>query len=50
MQSSSGLINLMTFNMASTHQLEISVTGTNYNSLEQLLQNFPSNKQKYSSL
>jgi hypothetical protein len=37
MQSSNGLINLMTFNMASTHHLEISVTGTNHNSIEQLL-------------
>jgi len=37
MQSSSGLINLMTFNMASTHHLEISVAGKNHNSLDQLL-------------
>jgi hypothetical protein len=37
MQSSSRLNNLMTFNMVSTHHLEISVTGTNHNSLDQLL-------------
>jgi len=37
MQSSSGLINLMTFNMASAHYLEISVRGTNHNPLDQLL-------------
>jgi hypothetical protein len=35
MQSSSALINLMTFNMSSTHNLEISITGTNHSSLEQ---------------
>jgi len=34
MQRSSGLIHLMTFSMASTHHLEISVTGTNNNSLD----------------
>ena len=37
MQSSSGLINFMTVNMANTHHLEISVTSTNHNSLDQLL-------------
>jgi hypothetical protein len=35
MQSSSALINLMTFNMVSTHHLEISVTGMKQSSLEQ---------------
>jgi len=34
MQISSQLINLITYNMASTHYLEISVTGTNHNSLD----------------
>ena len=34
MQSSSGLINLMTFNMARTHNFEIFVLGKNHNSLE----------------
>ena len=37
MQSSSGLINLMALNRASTHHLETTVTGTNHNSLDQLL-------------
>jgi hypothetical protein len=50
MQSSGTLINLMTFNMASTHNLENSITGTNHSSLEQNLYNFPSDKFKYSSL
>jgi hypothetical protein len=35
MQSSSALINLMTFNMASKFNLEITITGTNHSSLEQ---------------
>ena len=41
MQSSSGLINLMTFNMANTHHIEIPVTGTNHNSLGQLRRSVP---------
>jgi hypothetical protein len=35
MQSSGALINLMTFNMDSTHNLENYITGTKYSSLEQ---------------
>jgi hypothetical protein len=35
MQSSSALINLMTFNNASTHNFEISITGTKHISFEQ---------------
>ena len=41
MQSSSGLINLMTFNMANTHHIEIPVTDKNHNSLGQLRRSVP---------